>query len=225
MLISMSFVAKLPTSNAATIDIRITEVHIADMKLLQQWDRDVVPQIKADPNRADAKWPPWFPIIGVATLGLVRRKGRIFHLAVATTDTPAAMIAILEQERWIEDHRQAAVFVWYVSTAPSAYFQKCGIANQPKLLGRAALDIAVTLAMPGPAKGKLWLHADRNGGSQLACWYGTETGLTKINPAAIPQLPGLTLLSNPFPRNNDGRYFCLTEDTAEWAHKGLDEWR
>jgi hypothetical protein len=119
----------------------------------------------------------------------------------------------------VENASLNAVFVWYLSTAPDSYWRE--VANQlpgiPKLVGRAALDAALTISRESLAQGRLWLHADPKGSERLRTWYGTDCGMTCLGDKAFPSLP-------PF-RMNDGRYFCLTQETALWAHRQMDEWR
>ena len=131
--------------------------------------------------------------------------------------SPAAMVALLERERWF-DGGGLATFVWYLSTAPSHLLQLevNGSRTVPKLVGRAAIDSAMVVS----AGGKLWLHADPRG-VDLMLWYGTIPGLTRISERQFSILPGPPVVR----RRNDGRYFAAPSSTSHWTLVDMEHLR
>lgn len=216
-----SFISVLPLSSRAVAPIDITEVTLdSNLELLRRWDSEVGHHIRQAPGRADARWPRWYPYIStIVFFGNLNRKARIFQISVGQDRFPVAMIALLEEERWIDAHQEPSVFLWYLSTAPETYLNSIAhrVGGIPKLLGRTALDVAVTVSLRGAASGRVWLHADPGGGRELCHWYGAQCGLTCLGSNAFPRLPAR--------RTNDGRYFCYTGETAVWAHREMDQWR
>jgi hypothetical protein len=97
-----------------------------------------------------------------------------------------------------------------------------GAIGVPALLGQAALDVALAVSLAGPAAGRLWLHADPAGGRDLLSWYGLDAIMTRIPPETFPVLPGDVIRGG---RQNDGRYFGFTRETALWARDRLAAWR
>lgn len=129
----------------------------------------------------------------------------MYQLCLAKDDFPLAMVALLERERWIGRERLPAVYLWYLSGAPAAAVAARGA--RPKMITAAALDIALTVSMNGPARGRLWLHAAPEGGQKLMDWYRAR-GLENVPPGI--KLPGPRISE----RINDGRYFCVSEARA-----------
>lgn len=173
------------------------------------------PYIRDDPARPDRDWD-WLYRIPMLTfaVGAVRRP-RLFQLSLADTDFPLGMVALLENERWPDDPDLPAVYVWYLTGAPSAAVAGRG---DPRLLTTATLDIAVTVGLNGAAHGRLWLHALPEGGETLSDWYVAK-GLQYV-------APGVSLPSSVFlARENDGRYFQLTTRGAEDFSRRLDGYR
>ena len=139
----------------------------------------------------------------------------MFQICLAEDDFPFAMIAILENERWIWDHRQPAVDLWYLAEAPAAAVAARGA---PKLLGAAALDVAVTASLNGAANGHLWLHAAPEGGGRLLDWYARRR-LERV-PLGT-RLPGPRILG----RVNDGRYFYVDPGNVKLVSGSMEEYR
>jgi len=173
------------------------------------------PFIEGDHTRADHDWDWAFAIPQLTFAVGVLRRPRMFQLCMAGSDFPLGMVALLENERWIDDQSQPAVYVWYLTGAPSAAVVDHG---GPKLLTAAVLDIAVALSLNGRAQGRLWLHADPGGGPGLLDWYSNR-GLEPI--AASVTLPSPVLAQ----RRNDGRYFQLTPRSAISVSNSMDAYR
>ena len=214
----------------------VTEFDRSDYKRpCEEWHRSVQPEIDARPPTTP--WSPFYPmfLLGLKTRAdvgwdwrnwgnlvfsrpLRRRKPRLFTLAtrdlVSKASVPLGMIALLEAERWVEDWNEPAVFVWFMSAAPERFLQQ-KLSRIPKSIGRATLDIAISVALDGPADGRLWLHADKTGGASLAQWYATG-GMTCV-PSRYRSLPP----GAPF-RRNDARYFWHTKVSALKASQSLD---
>ena len=90
------------------------------------------------------------------------------------------------------------------------------------MVGLAALDTALVISLQGAAKGRLWLHADPNGGTALPGWYALNAAATRIPEGAFGSLPGDLARGV---RSNDGRYFAFTHETAIWAYKRFAAFR
>jgi len=182
----------------------------------ERWMRLVHrPFIEDDDTRADHEWDWRWEIPLIAFGGGLARRPRMFQLCLAADDFPVAMVALLENERWIEDHSQPAVYLWYLAGAPAAAFTG---RDAPKLLTAAALDIAVTVSLNGPPNGRLWLHAAPEGGASLLNWYAAR---------GLERMPRKTKLPGPrlSPRVNDGRYFVLTPEAAVLASDAMSEYK
>jgi hypothetical protein len=173
------------------------------------------PFISGDNSRPDCDWDWRWEIPLIAFGGGLVRRPRLFQLCLAADDFPLAMVALLENERWIYNQSQSAVYLWYLAGAPATTF---GDRPAPKLLTAAGLDIAITVSLNGPAKGRLWLHAAPEGGANLLKWYAGR-GLASVPAKTI--LPGPRISK----RYNDGRYFCLTPATAVIASDAMNEYR
>jgi hypothetical protein len=212
------FVTHLPTAAGGHVAVIIHELprRMAAAGRCVHWV-DLVhrPFIAGDLARADRDWDWRWQIPMLTFGGGMARRPRMFQLCLAADDFPLAMISLLENERWIGDHSQSAVYLWYLAGAPAKAVERCG---KPKLLTAAALDIAVSVSLNGPAQGRLWLHAAPEGGDTLVNWYHSR-GLE-----AVPKnssLPGPRLSE----RINDGRYFRLTPTTARVASSMMDGYR
>lgn len=227
-----TYVGRLPAvtkhGEPTIIDIVIHDA--LEAGAIDRWHREVQPWIKKEiPQRPDAGWN-WSRIKSLVTSVGIMRSPKLFQVRLVHPDVPAAMIALLMEEQWVEQRSEilSAIFVWYMSTAPATYFQS-SVGLKPKALGRAAIDIAITLALGQGRQGHLWLHADPGGGADLLKKYGVEWGFANVPVAVFPELPGFQWRLADFPpfrtRQNDGRYFCHLPTTAQWAYKSLNLWR
>lgn len=185
------------------------------------WHQQIQPEIDKDPQRPDAGWN-WPYVIAPFTLfGGWRRTCRIFQISLRDDNLPAAMIAILQNERWFDDEHEQAVFLWYLSTAPASMLTKIdsfGAAHYPTMIGTAALDIALCVALD-ECEGRLWLHAASGGGDKLLNWYA-QKGMRNIDRRQHATLPGFGK-----GRKNDGRYFFFYEKLALEAYGALNKYR
>ena len=214
------FLNCLPTGNGGFVPLEVVDVPERDWgSCCADWDRTVGEALRQIPSRPDSDWN-WRLIAKLLRLGRFRRP-RLLQLRVGEKSLPAAMVALLERERWF-DGGGLATFVWYLSTAPSHLLQVevSGSLGVPKLVGRAAIDAAMVVSATGEAGGKLWLHADPRG-VDLMLWYGTIPGLTRISERQFSILPGPPLVR----RRNDGRYFAAPASTSQWTLVDMDHLR
>lgn len=214
------FLNCLPTGNGGFVPLEVVDVPERDWgACCADWDRTVGEALRQIPSRPDSDWN-WRLIAKLLRLGRFRRP-RLLQLRVGEKSLPAAMVALLERERWF-DGGGLATFVWYLSTAPSHLLQVevSGSLGVPKLVGRAAIDAAMVVSATGEAGGKLWLHADPRG-VDLMLWYGTIPGLTRISERQFSILPGPPLVR----RRNDGRYFAAPASTSQWTLVDMDHLR
>ena len=214
------FLNCLPTGNGGFVPLEVVDVPERDWgSCCADWDRTVGDALRQIPSRPDSDWN-WRLIAKLLRLGRFRRP-RLLQLRVGEKSLPAAMVALLERERWF-DGGGLATFVWYLSTAPSHLLQVevSGSLGVPKLVGRAAIDAAMVVSATGEAGGKLWLHADPRG-VDLMLWYGTIPGLTRISERQFSILPGPPLVR----RRNDGRYFAAPASTSQWTLVDMDHLR
>lgn len=126
------------------------------------------------------------------------------------------MIAQVERYVALDAPETHAVFVWYISTAPARVLQLyMRTAFVPKALGQASLDIAITRSFMAGLGGRIGLHADPKGGTELMEWY---KGRKMTNFPAGLKLPRSI-------RVNDGRFFFYTPHGAYNASVELDYYR
>ena len=153
------FVNRLPTASGEHLDVVVHELPgwRASALARSRWiDLVHEPFIAKDKQRADWDWD-WRIEIPTLTFGIgITKRPRIYQLCLAEDLFPLAMIAVLETERWIWNHRQSALFLWYMTGAPAAAVAS---RRNPKLITSAALDMALTISLNGRANGRLWLHA------------------------------------------------------------------
>ena len=214
----LPFVRQLPSATGTPVAVSVAEVPtpMRQSSRCRRWMELVHDGfIRPDPGRVDRNWD-WRWQIPLITFGggLVRRP-RMFQLCRASDAFPLGMLALLENERSINDHAQSAVYVWYLTGAPDNAVRDRGA---PKGITTAVLDIAVTLSLNGPAQGRLWLHAHPVGGERLLDWYRSR-GLASVPPDTI--LPGPAIVGRP----NDGRYLHLDEAGALEVSHRLAGWR
>lgn len=212
------FVRRLPTASGGTVDVVVHELPrpmVSSGRCGRWTDLVQAPFIRGDAKRADRDWDWRWQIPLLAFGGGLARRPRMFQLCLAADDFPVGMLALLENERWIGDHTQSAVYVWYLAGAPAAAVADRGA---PKWLTTAMLDVAVAVGLNGAAQGRLWLHAAPEGGTPLLDWYRGR-GLEQVSGDVI--LPGPRLAE----RVNDGRYFRLTRSLSEAFCSRLDGYR
>lgn len=214
----VAFVRQLPSASGPPIAVSVAEVPtpMRQSSRCRRWMELVHERfIRPDESRADRNWDWRWQIPLITFGGGLARRPRMFQLCRASDSFPLGMLALLENERSINDHSQPAVYVWYLTGAPEAAVQDKGA---PKGITTAVLDIAVTLSLNGPAQGRLWLHADRGGGERLLDWYRSK-GLESVAPDIT--LPGPAVVGRP----NDGRYLQLDEARARQVSDRLAGWR
>ena len=224
----LSPVRRLPVKEfpGARVDVKVHEIGPTLPGGLagrcRAWDDEVRPFLLQDPARPDSDWRwRWIAMVAFG-LGALRRP-RLFQISAGVSETPIAMMALLENERWLAGE-EPATFLWYLSTSPEQAPKPTTERGPvtPKLVGKAALDLAICISLDSESDGRLLLHADPKGDQTgLRCWYGTSGGMTNIGASAFTKLPG----APPFGRRNDGRYFCYTRTTARLARQDMDQWR
>lgn len=211
------FIKRIEGAQGQVLDVQVHEIPRPDRFTgrCRRWMELVHnPHIKGDARRADADWD-WPTIAALTFFGGLARRPRMFQLCLSAGDFPIGMLALLENERWVEDHARSAVYVWYVAGAPSAAVSQHG---GPKSVTAAVLDIAVTVALNGPPQGRVWLHAAPEGGARLLTWYAQQ-GLAPV--AQHVRLPQPRVGSRP----NDGRYFLLAEQAAMSFSRKMEGFR
>ncbi|WP_145701894.1 hypothetical protein [Azospirillum baldaniorum] len=221
------FITRLPSKGDRNdfIDIDVHEIiqkPFGDRRC-GEWHRNVQPVIDSIPNRADAGWDWNLKIPMAAFMGGMVRQPRLFQVTAGPSAHPAAMIAILLNERCFYSAGPAA-FLWYLSTAPDPCIKvqtRGGRIDSPGMLGLAALDVALTLSLHSPCNGRMWLHAAPQGGNALLHWYGLSAVANRVPSESYGTLPGAPFMG----RRNDERYFAFTTETALWAHARFSTWR
>ncbi len=219
------FVNRLPVGNGAFVPLEVIEVAKEEWaSCCGEWDATVGKALRQIPGRVDSEWN-WKRIVRLYLRAGQFRKPRLIQLRVGQRRTPAAMVALLEAERWFDGGGQAT-FVWYLSTAPMDLLQVevNGVMAVPKLVGRAALDAAMVVSASGGAEGKLWLHADPKG-VDLIGWYSSIPGLTRVSQRQFSELPGPSIPIRIMQRKNDGRYFASHASTSLWTLGDMDHLR
>ncbi len=226
-----SFVKRLPARTGAQVAIRVEAfdpdtAHLAREACLE-WHEEVQPFIRYNSSRRDRHWN-WPMIASLMFHGAGDKSPKIFVLrAVYPAGTaPVAILALLEHARWVTNAEQQAVCVWRLSTAPPMVLPRLVElpegSGPPRLLGRAALDVATTVAIEGNARGRIWMSVGTgNDVERLAFWLALENGLCRLPPGAAPLLPAMPGIE----RLNVGQCFVHTPATAQWAHAEMDPWR
>jgi len=216
----VEYLKHVPTRFGTDAKVVVREISGATISLrtpdrVVKWMTSVHdPYISGMAERADSTWR-WNRIAKIVFGVGALRKPRMLQLCARGSNFPLGMVAILENERWPGDPRKPAVFVWYLSAAPPRAVMDQG---GQKALTAATLDIAVTISLNGPAEGRLWLHAAPAGGETLMDYY-LKRGLEPIPRNAI--IPGSMIA----PRDNDGRYFKLTEESAITLSQKMEKYR
>ncbi len=219
------FINRLPVGKGAFVPLEVIEVPKEEWaSCCGEWDGTVGKALRQIPVRADSQWN-WTRIAGLYLRAGLFRKPRLLQLRVGQRRLPAAMVALLEAERWFDGGGQAT-FVWYLSTAPTDLLQVevNGVMAVPKLVGRAALDAAMVVSASCGAGGKLWLHADPKG-VDLISWYSSIPGLTRVSERQFSELPGSPIPIRIAQRKNDGRYFASHASTSLWTLGDMDHLR
>ena len=235
-----NFVRWLPRKHGARELIRLT-IHNLEEQAAQdacrEWMSDVQPAIDRESQarvaagkdpRADTGWAwHWDRVIRPLLFhGGRKRKAALYRLSVGSRDRPAAMLAVLTEERWPLDPALDAVYVWYLSTAPDEVLTVDTLSGEsgiPGKISQAALDVAITLSLNNPrTRGRVWLHADPGGKDKLMRWYGIDAMGTRIPMETHSRLPGFIHARS---RANDQRYFVWTPDMSEWFSSRFDDLR
>lgn len=223
---SHKLITKLPCKHdrADWIDVKVNSVRVLDRAgHCDAWHKQVKPVVAKIEDRADRTWN--WPLLNLALRAAApTRRPRLLQLLVGPELRPAAMLALLASERWI-DGQPPSVFLWYVAAAPDSCLRvttRQGRTDCPGLVGQAALDTALVISLRGDAKGRLWLHADPEGGAALPRWYALSAACTLIPDRAFPFLPGDIARGE---RTNDSRYFAFTHETAVWAYQRFSAFR
>ena len=219
------YINRLPVGKGGFLPLEVVDVPKGEWaSCCGAWDATVGRALAQLPERADSQWN-WKRIARLYLGAGQFRKPRLLQLRVGHERLPAAMVALLEAERWFDGGGQAT-FLWYLSTAPSELLQMelNGVRFVPKLVGRAALDAAVVVSASCGAGGKLWLHADPKG-VDLMGWYSTIPGLTRVSERQFSALPGSPIPIRIAQRKNDGRYFASHASTSLWTLGDMDHLR
>jgi hypothetical protein len=99
------YVSRLPCRGRAlagdAIEIDVVEIRGLGSPLCLTWQREVQPLIDRGPARADVRWDWVVEIPALVFYGGRRRSPRMFQITVGPDNRPAAMIALLENERWL----------------------------------------------------------------------------------------------------------------------------
>lgn len=213
----VDFLRRVPLRSGGSLEVEVHEIiwPVNGVARCSSWMRQVQPHVARDATRADRDWDWLVEIPTIVRVLGARRGARMFQLCRRSDGFPLGMVALLEQERWIDNERQPAVFVWYATGAPAAAIPGD---DKPANLMTSTLDIAVSVALASAAQGRLWLHADPAGGDRLLDWYATK-GFDRVPRwVSLPgRLPGF--------RRNDGRYFRLTPGGSNRFAAALEGFR
>jgi len=212
----IAFVSRVPAAGGSDVNVIVepmTRTHV------RRWQREVQPEIDTDPGRVDFKWN-WNIIWGVfrpLNPPTRRVEGYLLRL-LGGTRAPCAMVLVDHPYPALQNPRLDSVLLWYLSTAPRAYLeQNTGNTRCPRMIGSAALDVAISCSYSERFKGLIGLHADPKGRRALLNWY---SGKGMIRLPKNTRLSGIRRLSG-----NDGRYFYHDAVSALAASQSLDMWR
>lgn len=119
----------------------------------------------------------------------------------------------------LDDHREKAVFLWYLTAAPMNALERNGVSVNPRLL-EVLVDIALVVSETQGFGGRIGLHAaDEDGNPASVKLF--EAYKTRCRLLSLPKdanMPGIV-------RKNDGRYFYTTPLLARERMAALDDIR
>jgi hypothetical protein len=190
------------------------------------WHRHIQPWIDRQSGaRADRGWR-WPRIYATTHLvgSAFRQKPVGLIAAVIRGDwfMPVAMAVLVEAYPHLPDPTLEAVFLWYATRCPDEVIEmalKVDADAVPKRLMEITVDMAITHSFNASLRGRVGLHAAREGGQELAEKYASFGMLRLPRTHALP-----TGMRN-WKSGNDGRYFYHSEETAVVASERLDPYR
>lgn len=217
-------VARLPTASGL-VDVTIRNSTIDD---LRWWNTNMQPVINRDgpaQQRADVDWN-WVIFAGgyldgTATLGRQRFLALTMGVQSATGFIPVGLLCLVLHASHLPDQNQRSVYVLYLADAPrSALTSWLTIAEIPKPIAKALLNVALCEAIARKWEGRLGLYAADEGGTKLFDFY------IKRHMHNLPQstrIPKRLVELKEAP--NTGRFFYYVTPNAFIASSELDCWR
>ena len=183
------------------------------------WHQQVQPDIRKLPGRLDEHWHWPSLLLGLSAIELLRRRELIGYAALVQNRVglavPAGLVLLSIGFPALDEPIEDAVFLWYLTAAPTSTLTRLGVAAKPSLL-EVLVDIGIVESDARGYQGRLGLHAANRGSSpaSIALYnaYHQRCGLQPV-PSTI-KLPGV--------RRNDGRYFVATPGIASARMQALD---
>ncbi|MCZ6813729.1 MAG: hypothetical protein O7F14_06710 [Alphaproteobacteria bacterium] len=123
----------------------------------------------------------------------------------------------MAEEQYPLNSNLRSLFGWYLTSAPkhilSLHLEKT---RMPGLIGRGSMDAILIKSVAQGHEGRVWLHADPEGGASLLKTY-SGWGMGRI--------PEHVSVKRFMSEVNDGRYFYYDEKSSESAMKDFDPYR
>jgi hypothetical protein len=201
--------AKPPTTSAATV----IEANIRDAVT---WHELVQPYIDADKSRLDRGWD-WVKFLLLAELVEEIFGRQVAYIQIVCpapgTETliPIAQMIVSSGYPFVAKRTERSEFVWWLTAAPETFLANHGI--QPLSTLKGLIDTAIQLSAMEGFEGRIGLHADPAGGTDLLEKY-THVGLKRLG-RFWPVIVGKA-------RRNDGRYFYSDSELSLKLSDRLD---
>ena len=188
-----------------------------------QWMSQVQPDIAMDEARADCDWD-WPARVGVNnTLRAMRMTGEYFVITavsdLAQAAIPIGLMTVFGRPSFIPNPQQDCIVIWHMSAAPRRFLTRhFGEGREPRGIGHALIDTAISRAFQQGMEGRVTLHATPDGGEKLAQWCSVALRMHRLT------------INDPLPRmaiygKNDGRWFYFTTPSALQYSQGHDAQR
>jgi hypothetical protein len=202
-----------------------TAVRICDSEEARRWDAEIQPRIALDKKRADANWLWYRNYTWCRTIeNLLKRDVVYAQYLLNGTDPitktggvliPAGQAIYSLGYPFPGDKNKKCVFIWFLTATPKDILEEHQLPKVKML--NPLLDLAVQISVFTGHEGRIALHADPMGGERLIRSY-LKVGLQNIDKS-VKIGP---LMS---PRQNDGRYFKMSEEQALAFADNFNEYR
>jgi hypothetical protein len=211
-----AFVSHAPLRAGGVTPVQISPLTYNDTVF---WHQQVQPDIHKLPDRLDEHWHWPSLLLGLSAVELLRQRQLVGYAALVQNNVglavPAGLVLLSIGFPALDEPNEDAVFLWYLTAAPTGTLTRLGVAAKPALL-EVLVDIGIVESHARGYQGRLGLHAANRGNSPASTAlynsYHRRCGLQSVSSTI--KLPGV--------RRNDGRYFVATPAIASARIQALD---
>jgi hypothetical protein len=215
-MVNRSYIRKLPVKNYGICDVWVEE--LANRSRIDWWVKNIQPEISKNRSRPDWDWN--WPRQYDHYRRLFQKKRPSFFALCAEGKTETVVLALcycLAEEQYPLDSNLRSTFGWYLTSAPKHILsQRLEETRMPGLIGRGSLDAILIKSVAQGHKGRVWLHADPEGGEALLSTYSRW---------GMDQIPENVSVIRFKVEVNDGRYFYYNEISSDKAMMCFDQYR